>query len=222
MIADALVIAGKDLRVEMRSRVTLTQVLPFVAAILMLFAFALDPDSGVLRRATSGLFWIAVVFASVLMVQRSFALEQADGVLDGLRLSGLRPAGIFLGKVIALFAQLVVIEVLLGIGVVVFYGVTLRGFPLLITVSLLGGLCIAAAGAIYGPLTTGMRTRDTALPLLMLPILAPVLLGATRAFEIALGRAVGGGWQWAGMLGIFAVIYLTLGAVVWGPLLEES
>jgi hypothetical protein len=53
-------------------------------------------------------------------------------------------------------------------------------------------------------------------------VLAPVLLAATRAFEVALGRSVGGGWPWAGMLGIFAAVYLTLGAVVWGPLLEES
>jgi heme exporter protein B len=60
------------------------------------------------------------------------------------------------------------------------------------------------------------------LPLLMLPVLAPVLLAGARGFEIALGRGVGGGWQWAGMLGIVAGVYLALGIAVWGPLLEDT
>lgn len=222
MIGDALLVAGKDLRIELRTRVTLTQVLPFVGAVLLLFAFALDPDSGVLRRAASGLFWVTVLFAAVLVVQRSFATEQADGVLDALRLSGLRPAGIFFGKALALLAELVVLEVLLALGVIVLYDVTPAGYALLATVCLAATVGIAAVGALYGPLAANLRARDVALPLLLLPVLAPVLLGATRAFEVALGRAVGGGWPWAGMLGIFAVVYLTLGAVAWGPLLEES
>jgi hypothetical protein len=49
-----------------------------------------------------------------------------------------------------------------------------------------------------------------------------VLLAATRAFEIALGDTAGGGWPWAGMLGIVAAVYLILGLAVWGPLLEET
>ena len=66
------------------------------------------------------------------------------------------------------------------------------------------------------------RVRDTALPLLLLPVLAPVLLAATSAFNVALGYSAGGGWPWAGMLGIVGALYLALGTAVWGPLLEET
>ena len=83
-------------------------------------------------------------------------------------------------------------------------------------------VAIGAAGAVYGPLAAGLRVRDTALPLLLLPVLAPVLLAATNSFSVALGQSVGGGWPWAGMLGIVAALYLTLGTAVWGPLLEET
>ena len=222
MLADAWLIAGKDLRLEARSRVAVTQVVPFVLAVVVLFAFALDPDSGALRRATSGLFWVTVLFASVIIVQRAFAIEREDGITDALRLSGLAPAGIFLGKVISLVVQLLVVEVLLALAMVIFYDVSLGGLALLVTVTVIATVAIAAAGSIYGPLAAGLRVRDTLLPLLLLPVLAPVLLGATRAWEIALGRGVGGGWPWAGMLGIFAVVYLTFGMAVWGPLLEET
>src|SRR5205807_3389056 len=97
MWRDAVLVAGKDLRIEARSRVTTNQVAPFAILVLVLFAFALDPDRGVLVKATAGLFWVAVLFSSLLSVQRSFAIEASDGARDGLRLSGLDPAGIFLG-----------------------------------------------------------------------------------------------------------------------------
>ena len=50
--------AGKDLRIEARSRVTAQQILPFGLIVLLLFAFALDPDRGILRRVAPGLFWV--------------------------------------------------------------------------------------------------------------------------------------------------------------------
>jgi heme exporter protein B len=222
VIADAGLVARKDLKIELRSRVALGQVLPFVVAVLLLFAFALDAESPLLRRATPGVFWVTTLFAAVLIVQRSFAAERADGILDALRLSGLAPAGIFLGKAAALTVQLLVIEAVLFVGIVVLYDVTLSQIGLLAVTTIAASVAIAGAGAIYGPMAAGTRARDTALPLLMVPALAPVLLGATQAFGIALGHGVGGGWSWAAMLGIFAVAYLALGALVWGPLLEET
>src|SRR2546423_6293534 len=95
---DAALVAGKDLRIEARSRVAMNQVAPFAVLVLVLFAFALDPDRGVLARAAAGLYWVAVLFSSLLAVQRSFAVEAADSARDGLRLSGLDPAGVLLGK----------------------------------------------------------------------------------------------------------------------------
>ncbi len=222
MLRDARIVAGKDLRLEARSRVAVNQVLPFVLAVVLLFGFALDADTALLRRATSGLFWVTVLFSAVIIVQRSFAIERHDGINDALRLSGLSAGGIFLGKAASLFCQLVIIELVLGLCVIVFYDVTPSGAGLLIVTTLAATLGIAAAGSLYGPLAAGLRNRDTLLPLLLLPVLAPVLLAASRAFETALGRGVGGGWQWAAMLGIFAVVYLTLGVAVWGPLLEET
>src|SRR5438094_4738607 len=116
MWRDATLVAGKDLRIEARSRVATNQVAPFAVLVLVLFAFALDPDRGVLRRASAGLFWVAVLFSALLAVQRSFAVEAADGGRDGLRLSGLDPAGIFLGKAGAVAAELAALEALLAAG----------------------------------------------------------------------------------------------------------
>ncbi len=220
---DAALVAQKDLRIEVRSRVGTNQVLPFAFLVLVLFAFALDADRGLLSSVAAGLFWVTVLFSGLLAVQRSFALEAGDDARDALRLSGLDGAGIFLGKAGAVAAQLLVLEVVLAVGVVVFYDVTLRGAVLLVATCLLATVGIAAAGTVYGAVAAGLRVRDTLLPLLVLPVLAPVLLAAARASEAALGvTTAADGWPWVRLLAVFTAIYLAFGIVAFGPLLEEA
>jgi heme exporter protein B len=222
MWRDAALVAGKDLRIEMRSRVATNQVAPFAVLVLVLFGLALDPDSGSLTKAAPGLFWIAVLFCSLLAVQRSFAVEASDSATDGLRLSGLDPAGIFLGKAGAVALELAGLEVLLAVGVVILFGTDLQGAALLLSASVAATVGLAASGTIYGALAAGLRVRETLLPLLILPVVAPVLLGATRAWEVALGQSADNGWQWVTLLSVFAVVYVAAGILAFGALLEDT
>lgn len=222
MLADAWLVAAKDLRLEVRTRVGLGQVLPFAVMVLVLFGFALDPDRGILEAATPGLFWVTVLFSAVLAVQRSFGVESADGIRDALRLTGLSAGGVFLGKATAIALQLVVLELVLGIGVVLLYGADPSGWLLLVGAALPATAGIAAAGSLYGILAVGVRVRDTLVPLLLLPVLAPVLLAATQAFEAALDGSPAQGWPWAGLLAVFAVAYIGGGLGLYPTLLEES
>jgi heme exporter protein B len=222
MWADAGLVAGKDLRIELRSRVGINQVLPFSLVVLVLFAFALDPDRNTLEQAAPGLFWVAVLLTSLLATQRSFAVEAADGNRDALRMSGLDPAALFLGKAGAVAAQLLILEVLLLVGISVLYGTQLRSFGLLALTCLLATLGLAGAGTVYGVMAFGLRVRETLLPMLVLPVLAPVLLAATRSFEAALAGEPGQAASWLGVLAAFAVLYVVVGLFGFGPLLEES
>jgi heme exporter protein B len=219
---DAVLVAGRDMRIELRSRVATNQVAPFSVLVLVLFAFALDPDRGLLTRATPGLYWIAVLLSGLLAISRSSALDEPDGLRDALRLSGLEPAGIFLGKVAAVVVELLLLELLLAFGVVVLYDAPLTGVPLLAVTCLATTLAVAATGVLFGALVAGLRVRDTLLPLLLLPVLAPVLIGSTRAFEEALGLTATDGWAWCGLVAIFAAAYLATGALAYGALLEGS
>jgi heme exporter protein B len=221
VLRDAALIAGKDLRIELRSRVALNQVLPLAVLLLVLFAFALDPDSGLLVRATPGLFWIATVLCGLLAVQRAFAVEAADSVTDGLRLSALDTGGLFLGKAAAVAVQLIVLEGLLLAGVVLLYDAAPAGWLVLVVTCATATAGIAAAGTLFGVLAAGIRVRETLLPLLLLPVLAPVLLAATRAFEAGFAGRSGEGWPWVGLLAAFALVYIVAGLFGFGALLEE-
>ena len=222
MWRDAVLVAGKDLRIEGRSRVTTNQVAPFAILVLVLFAFALDPDRGILTKAAAGLFWVAVLFSSLLAVQRSFAVESGDAARDGLRLSGLDPAGIFLGKAGAVALQLLALEVVLGAGVVILFGTRLHDAGLLILSALAATVGLAAAGTIYGMLASGIRVRETLLPLLILPVVAPVLLAATQCWMAALGSSTTNGWKWLSLLAAFGAVYSALGVLCFSTLVEET
>lgn len=218
-------LAAKDLLIERRSRVLVNQVLPFSGLVMVVFAFALG-TGGVLERAAPGLVWLAVLFSSLSTVQRSFGLETADGAMESLRVAGVDPIALFLGKAAALAIELLVlVTVLLGLAVVL-YGTEPRaeGIVLLITTAISATLGLAALGTIYGGLAAGGSGRETLLPLLVLPVAAPVLIGATRGVEAALGTdrtAVSEGWPWVGLLLVFAVAIGVGGALAFGTLIED-
>ena len=219
---EAALVAAKDLRIEGRARVALGQILPFGLIVLLLFAFALDPDRGILARVAPGLFWVAILLANLLAVGRAFAIETQHGARDGLRLSGLDGGAIFLGKAAAIAVQLLVLEVVLGVGVVVVYGVDVHGIAVVLVTAVAATVGMAATGTLYGVLAAGLRLRETLLPLLLLPVLAPVMLGATRAFEDGLDGTPGDAWPWVAMLAVFAVLYTAIGVLAFGSLWEEA
>jgi heme exporter protein B len=221
----ARAVAAKDLRIELRSRVVTNQVLPFSGLVMVMFAFALDNDD-VLQRTAGGLVWLATLFSLFILVQRTFAVETYDGALDSLRVAGVNPQGIFLGKSAALFAQLLILELVLFVAAVVLYRVNVNGsgVVLLVTCVLCATAGLAFVGTLYGGLTAGARGRETLLPLLLLPVVAPVLICATRATESAFrsgGVTVGEGWPWVGVLAVFAAVFGLGGLLSFGSLIEE-
>ena len=225
MFRIARLVAAKDLRIEARSRVVTNQVLPFATIVMVLFAFALD-NSDVLERVAPGLIWLATMFSLLVLVQRSFSIETADGAVDALRVAGVEPGGIFLGKAAALAAELLALEVLLVALAVVLYQaeIQLGGVVLLVTTLLAATSGLAFVGTLYGGLAAGIRGRETLLPLLLLPVVAPVLIGATRALEAAFGTdgtATHEGWPWLGLLVVFAAAFGAVGTVAFGPLIDE-
>ena len=221
----ARLVAVKDMRIEWHSRILLNQVLPFAGVTMVIFAFALDADA-VLERVAPGLVWLATLFAMLVLVQRTFAVETEDGALDAMRVAGVDPKAIYVGKALGLAMQLFVLEVVLLLAAVILYrqNVPLDGVVLLVTTLILATCGLAAVGTLYGGLAAGFKGRETLLPLLTLPAVAPVLIGATRAVEAALGTAgavVSDGWPWVGLLAVFAVAFGVGGALAFGPLIDE-
>lgn len=224
-VATTALVARRDLLVEWRGRVALNQVLPFAGIVMVMFGFAID-DTSLMRRIAPGLIVLATTFSLLTLVQRAFAIEHEDGALDALRIAGVRPSALFWGKAAALAAQLAVLEAVLLLLAVLLYDAEIRpaGAALLVVTWLVTTVALASVGTLYGGLAAGARGRETLLPLLLLPVVAPVLIGATRAVEAALGAAaaVADGWPWTGLVAVFAAVFGAGGTLAFGALVGDE
>ena len=222
MLRDAWLIARKDLRIEIRSRIITNQIAPYTLLILVLFGFALDADTETLRDTGPGLFWVSILLVAILAIQRAVDIENSDSAQDRLLLSPISSLSLFMGKTIGLFLQLIVLEILMMIAMVTLFDSSIDNFSLIIVTGIIATVGIASTGTLYGVLATGLGVRETLLPILLLPVLAPVVIGATRAFGDGFGRVNADGWAWVGLLSVVAVLYTVLGMLAYGQLLEEA
>ena len=215
----ALAIAAKDARAELRGRNAVVSTLFFAAVVLLLFGFALGPDAARLAAAAPGLLWLAVVFGGVLAVGRLHVLETDDGALEHLARYPIPRRAIYAGKAIAGLGVMLVLG-----AVAVLYAVDIAAaWPALLATVVLGAVGIAAVGTCYAGLTVRLRAREVMLPLLMLPVLAPLLLGAVKATGAALaGDPFGELGAWLQLLVAFDVIMVVAGAATYGYLLEDG
>ena len=222
--AIALAIARKDALSELRGRQASGSTLFFAALVLLLFGFALGPDSRRLTEAAPGLLWLAIVFGGLLTVARLHQLEVEDGAMEQLALYPVDRRALYAGKALAgAVAMLALGAVLLPV-VAILYSIPIGAalLPLVATV-VLGAIGFAAVGTAYAGLTVRMRAREVMLPLLMLPIVAPLLLAAVKATTAALtGDPFGELGAWLQLLAGFDIVMLVAGAGTYGFLLEDA
>jgi heme exporter protein B len=215
-------IAAKDLRTEMRSRTAVSTVLPFAVTMLLAFGFALGPDRLLLAQTAPGLLWLAALFASVELCHRSYQNEAANGALEGLLLSPVHKGSVYLGKAAAAFVQLLALLFATTGIVIVLFGLPVGPAPaLLLLTAVLGIAGLSTLGSLLGLLAVRSRTRQAALPVLVLPLVSPVIIAATSATaDLTRGTNTGVG-GWLSLLVAFDAAYLAAGYLVFGHLLED-
>ena len=130
---------------------------------------------------------LAVLFGGTLLVHRSFDVEAEDGNFDAVRRSANGAPSLFLGKSLGICLQVVVLELVLVPGIALLYNVRIENWVLLLSAAVGGTLAFSVCGVLWGAMAAGLRVRATLLPLLLVPVLAPILLAGSRAFETALG-----------------------------------
>ena len=107
--------------------------------------------------------------------------------------------------------------------VAILYGIDVAGaLPALLAVLVAGVVGLAAVGTFYAGVTVRMGAREVMLPLLVLPVVAPLLLAAVKATAAALGADPGGELgAWLQLLIGFDIVMLIAGAGTYGFLLED-
>lgn len=205
-----LAIIRKDLRAELRTRELVNTMGLFALLSILVFSFALELDRIARQEAVSGVLWVTVIFASVLGLNRSMALERDQGSLDALLMAPISRTAIFAGKLLANFLFALVVGLVLLLLMTALYNMPLLQ-PWILVVLLLGIIGFSTVGTLLATMTVQTRARESLLPIVLLPVVLPVLLAAVRASTAILNNAPLEDWvSWPQILLVIDAVYLVL------------
>jgi heme exporter protein B len=212
-------ILWKDILSELRTRDIMVSVFVFALLVIVIFSFAFEPER--VRLVASGVLWVALTFAGVLGLSRSFILEKDKGCLEGLMLFPVDRSLIYFGKMLGnLIFILVVAVMVLPIFFILFNLPVFR--PELVLIVVLATIGFASVGTLFSALAANTKAREIMLPILFFPIVAPVIIAAVKATELSL---TGETWSslapWLQVMAAFDMIFLVVSSLVFEFIIEE-
>lgn len=216
-------IAGKDLRIEWRSREIVYTTIFLAALIVLVFAFAfisgadINPAPGVI----AGILWVSVLFSGTVALGRTFDRERENEAIRSLLLSPVPRPAIYLGKLIATVALMGLVQVVVVPMCGLLFGADLGRAPLHLALTLgLGTLGFAAVGVVLSAALLRARSRDTLLASLLYPVVVPVFLAGAQATSQLLDPGVAdltGAVFWTRFLVVADIVLLVVGIWAFEP-----
>ncbi len=216
-LSQVLWILQKDLLIEWRARSRLFALISFALTTLLLFSFAVGPDTKTLRDHAGGYLWLALLFSSTALLDRSLRVEEESGAMDSLLLAPTSPTAIFYGKAISNSLQLIMLGLIALPVTLALCDATLTGSPLVLLAALvLGSMGLAAPGTLYAALTARISGQQ-----LLLPLIVPALLAAVKATTLVLtGDPMEQSGSWLVLLGCFDALYWSVCGILFGRIVE--
>ena len=212
-------ILWKDILSELRTKDVIISVLVFALLVIVVFSFAFEPERIVL--VASGVLWVALAFAGVLGLSRSFAVEKDKGSFEGLMLCPVSRDVIYFGKMLGSLIFILIVAIIVLPIFFIFFNLPVFK-PELVLIVVLATIGFASVGTLFSALAVNTKARDIMLPILFFPIVAPVIIAAVKATELALA---GEPWSsfstWLQVMVAFDVIFLVVSSLVFEFIVEE-
>lgn len=179
-------IVVRDLTLAFRHQADVLSALFFFVIVVSLFPLGIGPEMETLRLIAPGVVWVAALLASMLALERLFAVDHADGTLEQMLLTPYPLTLLVLGKVFAHWLvsglPLVLMAPILGLQ----YDLSMQALEMLLISLLLGTPVLSLIGAIGAALTLGLRGGGVLVSLLVLPLTIPVLIFGAGAVEASI------------------------------------
>jgi len=212
----------KELLLLWRTRARFLAAFVFGATSLLLFSFAIGPDSQSLRLYSAGFLWLGLLLSSTLTLAESFDHEMENRAFEGLLLLPADARILFYGKAIANWLQLSVLGIFLIPIMVVLYDAGSAQFGAVLGIILLGTAGISAPGTLYSAMAAQARAKQILLPLLLFPLIVPVLLASVKATSLEiLGDPMGQARSWITLLAAFDAIYWSICGLLFDRVVED-
>ncbi|MCB0191935.1 MAG: heme exporter protein CcmB [Anaerolineae bacterium] len=215
-------IIGKDVATELRTKEMISAMFVFSLLIIFIFNFAFDLRAENMQTLAPGVLWVAIAFAGMLGLSRSFVLERDRGVLDGLLLAPVDRSAIYLGKMIGNVLFISLVEIIILPFFIILFNQPLGTLPFLAGVVFLGSLAFASVGTLFSAMAVHTRARDVLLPIMLFPVIIPAMLAAVRLTAAILDNIpFDEVSQWLALLVAFDVIFIAASFMLFEFVVEE-
>jgi heme exporter protein B len=204
---------GRDLRLAARSGGSAALALAFFALVATLVPLGIGADLKLLSRVAGGVLWVAAVLAALLSLDRLFQGDFDDGSLEVIALSPLPLELVSLAKILAHWLSTGLPLTLLSPLLALLFNLPPSATATLFVSLLLGTPAVSAVGAIGASLTLSLKRGGLILPLIILPLLAPVVIFGAGAVAATLDGLDGAGGA-VGLLAAFAAAAMLLSPFV--------
>jgi heme exporter protein B len=212
----------KDIAVELRSKESLASMIMFAALVLVIFNFTFESTGLDKALIAPGSLWVAISFAAILGLNRSFAMETDNDCLQGLLLAPLSRGELYVGKVISNFIFMMIAELIILPLFVIFNGLNFdMKFIEVAGIAGLGTIAIAGVGTILSTISSNTRMKEVMLPVLQIPLTVPVIISAVESTRQVLTDEVRQISSWLYILAGFTIVYLTLSYLLFEFAVEE-
>lgn len=222
-VASTLAIAHKDMLIELRSRSIILSAVSFAVLAITIFFFAWDPTAVASVDLAPGVLWVIFTFSGLLGLHRSFGVEQPARAMDALLAAPVDREAIYMGKLIANLAFVVLVQTISLPAIALLYNVPIGAYVWpLIGVVLLAAIGLVAVGTLFSSMAASTRLAELLLPLLALPFFVPVILPAAQATaRLMSGRAVSEVSGYIGILAAFDIVFLVVCTLLYPYTLEQ-
>jgi heme exporter protein B len=217
-----LAIVWKDIVAELRTKEMFSAMFVFAVLVIVVFNFAFElRGADRVREAAPGILWVAFTFAGVLGLNRAFVLEKDRGCLEGLLLAPVDHTAVYFGKMISTLLFMLLVEAIILPVFTAFFGINLLNLRLVLIV-VLGTLGFGGVGTLLSAMTAQTRAREVLLPILLLPVAAPLLIFAVKATAGVLdGLPLSDIARWLQLLVAFDVIFPAVAFMTFDYVVKE-
>ena len=216
-------IVWKDLISEIRSRENISSMFFFALIIILIFSLSLSMDQEMVKEMIPGILWIAFSFTGIIGLGKSFLVETQNDCMENLLMAPIPKGAVYLGKLLGNFLFMLVVEIIIFPLFIIFFNLDIFGqIPMIMLICFLGTLGLAAMGTLLSAMTVQIKAREVMFPLMLLPLVVPVIIGAVEATKGALNvDPLKLYQQWIQLLAVFDLVFLIVSYWLFEFILED-
>ena len=218
-----LAILAKDLKAEWRTREIFTSMFVFAVLVIVVFNFAIGANPELLGQVAPGVLWVALLFATILGLQRTAQIEREEDCLQGMLLAMGDRSALFVAKTVANMLYLLIVAVCIFPLFGVWFHINFAGcLAPLSLILLLGMLGFSALGTLFSMIAFNTKAQELMLSLLFLPVSVPLIIALVYAtVKLVEGKGFTDITDYFTLIIVFDAIFFVLSLLAFDYIVEE-